>query len=341
LKAGETLSPLTIRGILYLLRKIVGIENMPSRSGFYGALDKMETKHGVSREELGIVTEPKINLVTRFDEKPVLKAEQWELRDVCALLYIEKSTIIAAIEQDQSLTDRGIHIIKSMGFSTRDVNKVIKLAQDLGVPILTLTDFDPSGILIDKKIEASGVKTARLGIDLELLKRLDVKIEDVREPLPKDPEKLTHFKNLQKEYPEIADIFVHVVGDGKSPYRIEIDGVFAFAKKERFMEAILERADKIVPEKPLQKALVFLKVPERVNKLRWAIYNMLDKVFEKVAEEELEPYKNLERPFSEFRLSAIETVIEEGIDEYAESGPVLKILEKAVVEINRLLEEES
>lgn len=341
LKAGEKLSPLTIRGILYLLRKIVGIDNMPGRSGFYAALDKVEQEHGVTRQELAIVTEPKINLVTRFDEKPMLKAKEWEIRDVCALLYIEKSTIIAAIEEDMSLTDRGISIVKAMGFSTRDVNKVIKLAQGLGVPILTLTDYDPSGVLIDLKIEATGVKTARVGVDVELVKVLDIPIEDVRERLPRDPRKLTHWKHLQKEYPEIADVFLNVIGDGRDPYRIEIDGVFAFAGKDKFIEAILERADRVVPVKPLQKALLFLEVPERVNKLRWAIYYMLDKVFAKVVAEELEPYVDLEKPFREIRLSEIETEIEEAIDTWAESGPVLKILEDAIVEIDRLLKEQS
>ena len=341
LKTGEKLSPLTIRGILYLLRKIVGIDNMPGKSGFYAALGIVEQKHGVARQELAIVTEPKINLVTRFDEKPMLKAKEWEIRDVCALIYIEKSTIIAAIEDDQSLTDRGIHIIKAMGFSTRDVNKMIKLAQDLSVPILTLTDYDPSGVLIDLKIEASGVKTARVGVDVELVKALEIPIEDVRERLPRDPKKLTHWKHLQKQRPEIADVFLNVIGDGRDPYRIEIDGVFAFAGKDRFIEAILERADRVVPVKPLQKALIFLQVPERVNKLRWGIYYMLEKVFKKVAEDELEPYKDLEKPFREIRLSEIETEIEEGIDTWAESGPVLKILEDAIIEIDRLLKKES
>ena len=53
-KAGENLSPLTIRGILYLLRKAVGIKNMPRRSGFYSALGKVEEKFKVPREKLNI-----------------------------------------------------------------------------------------------------------------------------------------------------------------------------------------------------------------------------------------------------------------------------------------------
>jgi len=338
-KNGEKLEPLTIRGILYLLRRIVGIDKMPQRSGFYAGLDKVEEKYGVPREDLRVITEPKINLVTRFEDKWIMKAEEHELRDVCALLYIEKSTIIAAMEEDNSLTDRGIHIIKAMGFSTRDVNKLIKKAQELGVPIFTLTDFDASGILIDKMIEKSGVKTARLGIDVELVRSLGLNIEDVREELPKDPVKLTHFKNLQKDYPEIADVFINVIGDGRHPYRIEIDGVFALAGKERFMEAILARADQVVPIKPLKKVLIIRRVPEYVDKLRWAIISLLDKVFEKVVQEELEPYEEDDRPFSKLSLSLIEETIEDSINERAENKRVNKILEALVSELRDIVKE--
>jgi len=188
-------------------------------------------------------------------------------------------------------------------------------------------------------LEKSGVKTARLGIDVELVRSLGLKIEDVRESLPKDPLKLTHFKNLQKDYPQIADIFVNVIGDGQHPYRIEIDGVFALAGKERFMEAILARADQVVPIKPLKKVLIVRRVPEYVDKLRWAVFGLLDKVFEKVVQEELEPYEEDDRPFSKISLNLIEETIEDSINESAENKQVNKILEVLVVKLDGIVKE--
>ena len=322
------------------MRREVGIRNMPkSKSGFYNALERIEKKYKVPRERLKIITEPKINLITRFEEKPFLKAEQSEFKNACALIFIEKSTIIAAIEEDKGLTDRGIYIIKSMGFSTREINKMIKQAQDLGVPILTLTDYDPSGVLIDLKIKEAGVKTARLGVDPKLVRSLGLKIEDVREPLPRAKKKLAHFKYLKRTHPRLAKGFIKI-GEKGRPYRIEIDGVFALAGKDRFMTAILKRADEVIPVKPVQRSLVYKKVPKKVEDLRASMHRIVDNLFERIAEEAVAPHKDVKRSFVEIRLSAIERGIEQVIDQKAKGEATVEILEETITKLQKLLEKQ-
>jgi len=328
----------TIRGILYLMRRVVGVENMPKqRSAFYAAIDRVERRHGVPREELKIVTEPKIELIPiRGDSKPILEASRSEISDVCALLYCEKSTILKAIESDRSLTDRGIAIVKAMGFSTREVNRMIKLAQELGVPILFLTDLDCSGILIELKVREAGVETHRLGIDLDLIKELGLSISDVNEPMPTDPKKLNHFKYLCSIDPKWYDFFVNVIGDGRRPYRIEIDGVFSFAGKVRFVEAILRRADEVVERKPLQKVLLPRTRPRKVDSLFWRLSSALTKIYEDIIEEETVKYRDVAMPFVEIRIREIESEIERVIDEKGETDEVVAILDDALTRLGRL-----
>lgn len=245
----KTISPLTLRGVYYLMRQRVGSRNMPkTKSGFYSAIEDLERITKISRDELKIISEPKINLITRNGESPVTKIKLEELDYASAIIYIEKSTIIEALEEDKSLTDEGIFIIKGMGFSTKEAIRIIQEAQKRGIPILTLTDFDPSGILIDLKLKESGIKTVRLGIDLELIKALGLKINDVREPLPKSKKKLGHYKYLQNKHPEIAKQFKSI-GVKNEPYRIEIDAVFALAGKDKFIQEIMNRASKYISKK--------------------------------------------------------------------------------------------
>ena len=80
-KKGKPLSPLTIRGILYLLRQKVGVKEMPkTKAGFYTALGRVEIQFKVPREKLRIVTEPKVNLISRNGECPLLKADPKEFQ---------------------------------------------------------------------------------------------------------------------------------------------------------------------------------------------------------------------------------------------------------------------
>jgi len=336
-RSGKKVSPLTIRGILYLIRQKIGIKNMPkTKAGFYSALERVERRHRVPREKLRIVTEPKINLITRTGEKPLLKAQPSDFQNACAIIYIEKSTIIDAIEEDKSLTDRGIHIIKAMGFSTRETNKMIKQAQTLGVPILTLTDYDPSGLLIDLKISESGVKTARLGVDPELVKALGLKLGDVKEPLPKARKKLAHYTYLKRKHPKLAAGFTKI-GTKKQPYRVEIDGVFALAGKERFMEEIFKRADQVVPIKPIQKTLRHKRVPKKVDDLRTSVHTLVDDLFTRIAEEAETPHKNVKKPFAELRLSQVENAIEQTIEAKAQDAPTTQVLEETIKNLQKLL----
>jgi hypothetical protein len=336
----KKLSPVTIRGILYLLRQKIGLKNMPkTKTGFYSALARVERRHHVPRDKLRIITEPKINLITRTEEKPLLKAQPSDFQSACALMYIEKSTIIAAIEEDKSLTDRGINIIKAMGFSTIEVNKVIKQAQNLGVPIFTLTDYDPSGLLIDLKIAESGVKTARIGVDPELVKALGLKLSDVKEALPRAKKKLAHYKYLKRCHPKLAAGFTRI-GTKSQPYRVEIDGVFALAGKERFMEEILKRADKIVPIKRVQKALKYKRVPKKVDDLRTSVHALVDNLFSQIAEDSEKPHRDTAKSFNDLRMSQLEGTIEQSINDKAQATPATEVLEATIKNLQKLLAEQ-
>lgn len=327
----KELEEITIRGILYLARKAVGIDNMPKkRTKFYAAVESVEKRHGVAREKLMIITEPKINLITRYGEKPILKAEDWELSDVCALLYMEKGTIVAAIERDQALTRRGIWIVKAMGFSTRDANKVIALAREYGVLVLLLTDLDPSGILIEQAMKKAGIEVHRIGIDLELLEQLGVDVADVREVLPKDPEKLSHLKALSEEWQQL---FIKTIGDGKHPYRIEIDGVWALAGKRRFMRAILERADQVLPKKPLTKVLTPERVPTLVGEALSTLQRTINGLYERIRSEELRKYEDAKIPFAKINLREIEGDIGREINQRGGSGKVVRLIGALVKEL--------
>lgn len=338
-KAGKTVSPVTIRGILYLMRRQVGIRNMPkTKSGFYSGLAKTEQKFKVPREKLRIVTEPKVNLITRRGEKPILTATPSDFKNSCALIYVEKSTIITAIEEDKSFTDRGINIVKAMGFSPREVTKMIKEAQRMGVPILTLTDYDPSGILIDLKIADAGVKTARLGVDPELVTALNLHVNDVKEELPRAKNKLSHYKYLKTHYPKLAQGF-EAIGTKLKPCRIEIDGVFAIAGKDNFMREILKRADRVVPVKPVQKAVSYQHVPDKIAKLRAETYNMVENLFAKISAEAEKQHSNIQKSFNDVRISQVEQRIKEDIDR-ADTGQAARVLEETIAKLQQLLKEE-
>jgi hypothetical protein len=319
------------------MRQKVGVKDMPkTKAGFYSALERVEIQFKVPREKLRIVTEPKVNLISRNGEVPLLKADPKEFQNACALIYVEKSTIIEAIEEDKSLTDRGILIIKAMGFSSREVNRIIKQAHTLGLPIFTLTDYDPSGILIDLKIQDSGVKTARLGVDPELVKILKLNLDDVREALPKEKKKLAHYKYLKAKYPKLADGFLKI-GVNNQPYRIEIDGIFALAGKDRFVEEILKRADLIVQTKPIQKVLKHKKVPANVNKLREEMHTLVDELFTKASQDAEKSHVNTKESFNNIRLSKIEKSIEKTIDSNSSSNAT-QILQTTINNLQKLLE---
>lgn len=336
-KSGKSLSPLTIRGVLYLMRQQVGVKAMPkTKAGFYSALGRVEIQFKVPREKLRIITEPKVNLISRNGEVPLLKADPKEFQNAVALIYIEKSTVIEAIEEDKSLTDRGILIIKAMGFSSREVNRIIKQAHTSGLPIFTLTDYDPSGILIDLKIQDSGIKTARLGVDPDLVKTLNLKLDDVREALPREKKKLAHYKYLKSKYPKLADGFLKI-GVNNQPYRIEIDGIFALAGKDRFVEEILKRADKIVQVKPIQKVLKHKKVPENVDKMKEEMHAIVDKLFEQVSENAEKSHVNTKDSFNNIHLSKIEKSIEKTIDSNS-STDTTQILQDTINNLQKLLE---
>jgi len=336
----SNLSPITLRGVYYLLRKQVGPKGMPkTKSGFYSSLEKVEITSKISREKLRIVTEPKINLITRTGESPLLKADLNALKNACAVIYIEKSTIIEAIEEDKALTDRGIMIIKAMGFSSKEASKMMKKVQDLGIPILTLTDYDPSGILIDLKISEYGIKTTRLGIDPELIKALKLKISDVREALPKGKGKLGHFKYLQANFPKLAKGFLDI-GVGGQPYRIELDAVFALATKDRFIEEILKRADLAVPVKPVKQALSYKKVPTKVEGMRSTVHELVDDMFSKTAIGAEQGLVKSNESFNKIRLSQIEKKIEDTIEKKGEEVPTTEVLEKTIKALQELLEQQ-
>jgi hypothetical protein len=338
IKKGKQIDPVTIRGVFYLIRKQVGPKAMPKKGGFYSALDRLELISKIPRENLRIITEPKISLITRKGETPILKADLDELKTACAIVYVEKSTIIEAIESDRSLTDRGIYIVKGMGFSTREASKVIKKAQEAGVPILTLTDMDPAGFLIDQKLKDSGVKTTRLGIDLDLVKALGLKISDLTEPIPK-ANKNPHLKYLQKLYPKIAKEFFQIGAKG-IPHRIEIDSVMSLAGKTRFIEEILKRADLAIPVKPIKKALAYKKVPKQVDGMRNTVHDLVDNMFTKTA---IGAEQNLIRSndsFNKIRLSEIENKIEETIEKKAKEVPTTQVLEETIKALQKLLEEQ-
>jgi hypothetical protein len=336
-KSGKSLSPLTIRGVLYLMRQQVGVKAMPkTKAGFYSALGRVEIQCKVPREKLRIVTEPKVNLISRNGEVPLLKADPKEFQNAVALIYIEKSTVIEAIEEDKSLTDRGILIIKAMGFSSREVNRIIKQAHTSGLPIFTLTDYDPSGILIDLKIQDSGVKTARLGVDPDLVKTLNLKLDDVREALPREKKKLAHYKYLKANYPKLADGFLKI-GVNNQPYRIEIDGIFALAGKDRFVEEILKRADKIVQVKPIQKVLKHKKVPENVDKMRDEMHALVDKLFTQASQDAEKSHVNAKDSFNNIHLGKIENSIEKTINSNS-SKDTTQVLQDTINNLQRLLE---
>jgi len=49
-KQGKELPMLSLRGIAYLIRRKIGIKNMPSsKSGFYNGLKSIEEEYGVDR----------------------------------------------------------------------------------------------------------------------------------------------------------------------------------------------------------------------------------------------------------------------------------------------------
>jgi hypothetical protein len=339
-KAGKTVSPITLRGLFYLMRQKVGIRQMPkTKGGFYSNLKRIEEQSKIAREKLRIVTEPKVNLITRLGESPLLKVNLDSLKNACAVIYIEKSTIIEAIEEDKSLTDRGIYIIKAMGFSPREVSKTIKKVQDLGIPILTLTDYDPSGLLIDLKISDYGVKTIRLGIDPELVKALGLKIGDVREALPRSKSKLVHYKYLQTNYPKMAKGFLDIGLQGQ-PYRIELDGVFALAGKDRFIEEILKRADLAIPIKQVKKALNYKKVPKKVEGMRNTVHDLVDGMFNETATNAEQGLEKYDKSFNDMHLSKIEKGIEDTIEKKGEQVSTTEVLEETIKALQKLLEEQ-
>jgi len=267
--------------------------------------------------------------MSRYREIPIMDVDVDTLTSCCALLYIEKTTIVKMMEIDNSLTGRGISIIKGMGFSTRDTNKLIALAQSRGVPILLLTDLDPSGDIMERQIEASGVRCFRLGITLPLLDKLDISIKEVYEKLPKKKEKLNHLKSLSQSR---QDFYKNIIGDGTDYHRIEIDGVWALAGKDKFVEAILELTDKYVPTKALERVLHPESYPKALSHVLSDIHSAIINQYAYVRQTKINEYKDSSMHFMDINLNDIETSID-NIIEQEDSGDIVNILTTALQNI--------
>jgi hypothetical protein len=147
---------------------------------------------GVRRDELGIVAAVRAQLYFRG------KIYDFSLENVrelagrgTDLLVIEKEGIAEILAPFAA--EVGIAILNSRGFLTENAEDLSRLANELGGHITVLTDFDASGAVIEKQIPG----IFRVGVDLDLLRVLDVDPASVQEECT--PSK--HWKWLKKTEP--------------------------------------------------------------------------------------------------------------------------------------------
>lgn len=252
----------TLSSVFYAIRPIAlrnGIALKPSsRKTIQNQYvrDICEQELGVRREELGIVAAVRAQLYFRGQVHNVSLSTIKELAGKGTdLLVIEKEGIADILAPFAAQV--GIAILNPRGFLTENAEDLSRLARDLGGHISILTDFDASGIVIEKQI----LGIFRVGVDLDFLSVLGIDAAQVQERCR--PSK--HWKWLKRTFP----YYEHL--EYLRTNRIEIDSVNAIVGAERLWEVILAKLTEHFPLRDYNRAVEVpdFTTPEKVNHFTW------------------------------------------------------------------------
>jgi hypothetical protein len=159
-------------------------------------------KHGVTREEIGIIAADRAQLYFNGKWYDVGLDEIETLIEYGTdMVIIEKEGVIIQIS---SFSDgKRIALLNTRGFLVDYASRLAKLANERGCNIAIIVDWDASGLLMYLKVKKLIPNLKRIGVDFKTVKDLGLRLGDVEEKYEGSINK--HFDALKHELEEALD----------------------------------------------------------------------------------------------------------------------------------------
>jgi len=197
------------------------------------------------RETLGIIASQRAQFLHRGLEWPVKYNNVIQLASKGHdIILCEKEGICELIQP--YAWPLGVAIVNTRGFAPDYVKWLVKLAmaQDNHANVFVLSDMDASGLVMQEI--ALGVP--RLGVDNQMLKDLNIPIDEVKETPLEDA--TSHLQYLERSGKYPAEFI-----DWLRTNRVEIDAVLAYVKADQFWNYLKQRMEKIAPNRKLSRSI--------------------------------------------------------------------------------------
>lgn len=288
IKNNELVEDTNQNGIYYIIRPLLqklGIDpdlqgehfrrNLTNKIGKIcqdlGVDDKGEPL-SADREQLGIFASTSAFFFYRGQEIPINYNNALELmKNGTDIILIEKEGTAKVLRQ---FTDKaGIATITNRGFFVDYAGRLAKNAETDGANIAMITDFDVSGLLMERSMHEEIIKVPRLGIDFKTLEYFGLNREQVEEHIntdksTNDDDKKTsynHWEGLNKKGPaywrnETNEEFIDIIRYLEIK-RIEIDSVITQVGNKKFVDFIIDRLAEEFPTRNYNRVIT---VPEYV-----------------------------------------------------------------------------
>jgi 5S rRNA maturation endonuclease (ribonuclease M5) len=277
----KTIKALTRNGVYYIIRRRLleaGIDpdhqGKNFRKNLTARIDDICEKLGFDREEIGIYAGTRAFFYFRGKEYPVKFDNVFELmRNGTDIILIEKEGMADVL---RPFTDpAGIAIITNKGFFVKYASKLAKNAEVNGANIAIVTDFDISGLQMERSMHEEIYGIPRLGIDFQTLDYFGISREEVEEHINTEkPTRNTestsynHWQGLRKKgraywRGESPDDFIETMRYLEMK-RIEIDNVVTHPNvgNERFAKYIIDRLTKEFPTRNYNRVI---QVPDYIT----------------------------------------------------------------------------
>lgn len=177
----------------------------------YAMVKRICDKSGKKRHELGIMVIGKGQFMFRGESNAIglFDIDQFKHKGVTIIL-IEKSNILVRLAPYTK--DYGIALVENGGNFVEYVKTLCERAHGLGCNVAILTDFDISGVKMCMQIPYA----KRIGVDLKLVRRLNLtseELRDIEERYNPNPDEIKFVWNAvgyyHGEYVRTGKLYVH------------------------------------------------------------------------------------------------------------------------------------
>jgi hypothetical protein len=229
-------------------------EAQPDRNGFKSMIKVVCEKHGVTREQLGIVASPWASMYFEgswhdisFNSLEVLAQKGTDI------IFIEKRDIVQTLGQ---YADKwGIALVNTRGLLSDYAKDLAELASSSEANLAIFTDYDIPGLLIASKLEDA----IWLGVDERMLREFDMSHENKQYVVPYRPKKrridqdtLDDLLEYDERFSSDGDI---VDIDFLQHEKVEIDAVLAHVGAAKLWEYIKDMLGKEYPTRNYNRVI--------------------------------------------------------------------------------------